>query len=437
MFKISVMKYLLIITFVVLFGDKVLAQQYNLHIESCTDGMPISDVFIINRQGYEIGTTNKSGDCFINTKQFPVYLVKEGFDRKTLYDLSDSNVICMDKKMTALKEVNVEAKRMDLGKYLLSLRDKNLSWFIGKDTTLYYEFKYFWEVPGREWREQADGYISYNRRNIRSIFPPKISFIQYHYSENGHICDSFYNTAPVLGIDHLKFWDIMDNTGVSLWKRLINREPKGVVIPIPKFLLGKSLKHDLKDSSKENSQLYAYINRELILKNIEGKQIFSTFSDIDTSRINILEKVVFDKNDRLCSVEYFTPEQIANGAMPISESRREQDKPFSRINADSSYYYSKYVYSKQNPMMLVKAVHIDILVKDGVYYRTKTEMKLTDTIPQKELNLGIIYQTKGRDVLRSIQYSRRNNENSIDDDKLEQNLMNNPIIRKAIKEKDG
>lgn len=424
------MKYLVMLIFGALCSNVVVGKQYNLHIVSCTDSLPVIDAFVIGRGGHLLGKTNATGDCLINTAQFPVYIEKEGFERQTLYDLSDNDVVCLQRKTTTLDEVNITAKKIDLAKYLLSLRDKNLALFMGKDTTLYYRFNYFWEVPGEDWKEQATGYISYQRRNIHSVFPPKIYYVQYHYSEKGRVSERFYNAASVLGMEHLKFYDIMDNTGMSLWKRLINREPKGISIPIPKFLIRKSLKKALADTSRENARRYAYVNRKLILKNIDRQQVFSTYSDADTNDINTLERLVFDENGRICTVEYFTPEQIANGSIPISEHLREQDKPFSRISSDSSYYYSRYIYATQTPGMLLKAIHIDILVKDGIYYRTKTVMDLSDTIPAENFRTDVIY-TKGKEVLHSINYSRQHEE---DEDASEEHLMNNPIIRKAIKE---
>lgn len=409
------------------------AHQYSIHINSCENNRPIFNAFILDNKGQLLGTTNETGDCQINVGQFPVYVVRVGFQGEKLYDLSDSNNICLQRKITTLSEVQITGKKISPSEYLLKLRDENLPYFVKKDTTLYYHFTYQWEVPKKHWVEHANGYISYKPRNIHSYFPTDAHYIQYNCTKGDGklISNQFYDSAIVLGFDHLLYYNIMANTGFSLWNRLINKENKGIKIPIPKFIIRKAIK---KAAGDKDNQLYLDVNRNLILTNINSNQIFSTFASSDTGNLNILEKIVFDKDNRLSTVEYFTPEQIKTRGIPISEKVRESDKSFSRINSTRSYYYSKYTYSNEKPRMLTSAIHIGIGIKDGIYYRTKVQLSLIDSIPAQNMKIPI-YDTKCRAVLSDIK--SYDNSKYSDDDEIEQNLKKNTFIRKAINSADS
>lgn len=376
------------------------SQSMNISVQvtDCNNNAKISKVFIYDSDYKLLGETDSNGKCMFTLRHFPVFFEKAGYDIVPIYKRNLFNHVCMDKKQIELDEINIVAKKINIKDYLLRLRDENLPYFITNDTTLYYQFSYLWEIPERQWKEEATGYISFRWRPHKSFLPIKSNYIQYHYhtSDNSFLTDPTYDSIEILGTHHLLRFDIMGNSsGYELWKRLTGRKETEVNIPLPSFVGHKARK---RNQDFDDGNLYDQVIRSLILRNKKGNHVFETH--FDTSGY-VLERIIFDSLNRLRRVEYFTPEQIASGSIPISASVRERNKSFSRLNNDNNFYYSQYVYDTVLPRKLQNAEHISISLRNGLYYRYEVKLNLVDSIPQQDFKVPD-YRTKGKEVLEWI-----------------------------------
>src|SRR5690606_10694846 len=104
-----------------------------------------------------------------------------------------------------LKEVTINANRIDLKEYLLQLRDENLPLFINQDTTVFYKFSYTLKIPEKNWSEDATGYIGLEWQKHSSIRPIKVKLLQYkaECSDSNFWETAIYDSLKPLGIVHL------------------------------------------------------------------------------------------------------------------------------------------------------------------------------------------------------------------------------------------
>jgi hypothetical protein len=79
--------------------------------------------------------------------------------------------------------------------------------------------------------------------------------------------------------------------------------------------------------------------------------------------------------------------------------------------------------------MLKSATHIGIAVEKNIYFRSKIEINLVDSIPTEQFRIPI-YDTKGKQVLSDIKNYQGDKTN---DDEVEKNIDNNGLIKQAIK----
>jgi hypothetical protein len=91
----------------------------------------------------------------------------------------------------------------------------------------------------------------------------------------------------------------------------------------------------------------------------------------------------------------------------------------SKVNNDSSYYYSRYSYDVQHtPIVLKQARHLGMFYVDGQRYRVTVNIKLVNTKPKEDskinafywkgpkLNGNFIGREKGQEVLNAINDKR-------------------------------
>jgi hypothetical protein len=148
-------------------------------------------------------------------------------------------------------------------------------------------------------------------------------------------------------------------------------------------------------------------------------RIFSThYSDYDTSGY-IAEKVVFDSLDRLSKVYYYTPENLSTNYFDLDSATLSTIHKDSKVNNDSSYYYSAYTYGVgHRPILLKEARHLEMFYVYGLHYRVSVQINLMDTTPPKDFELNAYYWTgktidgrlvgleKGEEVLNAIRVKR-------------------------------
>lgn len=389
-----------------------IGQEFTISIKDCNNSEPLEHVIIYDENNQVIAKTDQAGRCTLPSIKFPLFFEKLGYDFFPVYDMSMlSNTTCMTRKQVGLKEVTINANRIDLKEYLIQLRDKNLPLFIHQDTTVFYQFSYTLEIPEKDWFEKATGYIALDWQKHSSIWPVKVRLLQYKAECTDSIFweTGIYDSLKPLGIVHILTYDLMgNNAGYSMWQRLINEEKEGKGVPIPRFMIKKEHRELLEDV-KNNPQKYRqYLpnNRTLVLKTNNGDGVFNAYSD--TSKY-IMEQVVFDSSDRMKEVSYFTPEQLPVNGVPLSAYKRNSYAGMSRINSDSSYYFSKYIYSyEEKPIMLKQVNHQSSFLFDGLKYRVTIRLECTAKPAERPydapLYSGLI---KAKEVLDYIEKNER------------------------------
>lgn len=387
-------------------------QEFTVSIKDCNNNESLENVIVYDDNSHVIAKTDQGGKCTLPTIKFPLFFEKFGYDLFPVYNASAlSKTLCMTRKQVGLKEVTINANRIDLKEYLIQLRDENLPLFINKDTTVFYKFSYKLEIPDKKWSEQATGYVAHEWQKHSSIWPIKVKLLQYKAECSDSIFwkTAIYDSLKPLGIVHVLAYDLMgSNAGYSLWQRLINKEEAGKGIPIPKFMIKKEHR-DLLEDVKRNPQKYRqYLpnNRTLVLRTHDGDRVFNAYSD--TSNY-VMEQVVFDSSGRLKEVSYFTPEHLPVNGVPLSAYKRGTYAGISRMNSDSSFYFSRYVYSyEEKPIMLKRVNHQSSFLFNGLKYNVAIRLERTDEPSEKPFNLplysGLI---KAKEVSDHIEKNKR------------------------------
>lgn len=406
-----------------LWGQQVM----NIDVTDCERGAPLSGVYVIDGSGKLLAETDASGHCHFTLDKWPLFLKRQSYQTLIIYEPKDmEQQICLMPAKKRLQEVKIQAKKENLQKYLLQLRNKNLPWFMSHDTTTYYKFSYSLQFPDKNWEERATGVVAYHWQRHKSDWT-EVDYLQYHYSstDTGFWNSQYYQEVHPQGICHVLNFDLMGNAaGYQLWKRFVGKENRGLRIPIPKFMLS-SEQRELVDKIVENPEKYhlpqyGSEERELILQldSADNRIFFTHYSNYDTTGY-IAEKIVFDSLDRLKNVYYYTPENLSSKYFTLDSATLSTVSRQSKINNDSSYYYSSYTYGvDRQPILLNEARHLEMFYVHGLQYRVSVEISLLDTIPPKDFELRASYYSmenrgldsleKGEEILNAIreqQYS--------------------------------
>src|SRR5690606_2487363 len=158
---------------------------------------------------------------------------------------------------------------------------------------------------------------------------------------------------------------------------------------IPKFMIKKEHRALLEDvkSNPQKYRQYLPNNRTLVLRTNDGDRVFNAYSD--TSNY-VMEQVVFDSSGRLKEVSYFTPEHLPVNGVPLSAYKRGTYTGISRMNSDSSFYFSRYVYSyEEKPIMLKRVNHQSSFLFNGLKYNVTIRLERTDEPSEKPFNLPL------------------------------------------------
>lgn len=396
-------------------------QVMNIDVKDCEGGKALSGVYVVDGNGHLLAESDASGHCHFILGKMPLFLKRQSYRTLIIYEPEDmQQPICLMPIKNKLPIVKIQAKKGNPQKYLLQLKNKNLSWFVSHDTTIYYRFNYELQFPDKNWKEQATGIVACHWQRHKS-FLAEVDYLQYHYAstDTSFWSSKYYQEVHPQGVYHLLRYNLMGNdAGYQLWKRLVNKE-SGLQIPIPKFLLSKEQKKLLKkineNPEKYHLSQYGSDKRNLTLRlDSADNRIFSThYSDYDTSGY-IAEKVVFDSLDRLSKVFYYTPENLSTNCFDLDSATLSTIHKDSKVNNDSSYYYSAYTYGVRRPILLKNARHMEMFYVDGVHYRVSAQISLIDTIPPKDFELNAYYWTgktingrlvgleKGEEILNAI-----------------------------------
>jgi hypothetical protein len=111
---------------------------------------PISDIFIYNTRDKIIAVTNKNGVFKVKEDSIKIKSVVYG---DTI--LKNKRKIYLSPKAYVLSPAEVKARVPILIKLKNAL--KNTENLLPKDTTLYYDFEIYTEIPEMNWHEEARG----------------------------------------------------------------------------------------------------------------------------------------------------------------------------------------------------------------------------------------------------------------------------------------
>lgn len=317
---------------------------------------PVDGVAIFDTKGSFLGLTNQDGKAQIVLKQFPVLLQKAGFATRYVYSVKALQPYRMQKMGGQIPTITIRGGTKNEDSLLL-LRDKNLSFFYQKDTTLYFRFTYSLSLPEMDWGESAQGYIAVNFKAVgaapSSFNPYRYAyFVQFDYKNDD--TEKILPPSKTMPVVLMFANDFMSGYGYPLWQKLSH-------------------------SYLEANQRDWYLDKDK-----DGKSVFSAYSR-DTSG-KLMEEIVFDANNHLQKVSLFTPEEIQSvGSIRVFNN-------FSKNNGINSFR-TVYTYTQTDSNRLLASInHMSTFFDKGrTYYQMKFSAKLVAQKPDETCKIPVYY----------------------------------------------